>query len=595
MANPLDIFQKRIEVFKNDYQILNRKYNVIAVVRIATFILFLIVSILAANYRMGTLLGLTVLAFPFVFGTIIILHNRISYERKQAGFLQSINEKETLIGKGNLSEQDKGEEYIDAKHAYTNDLDIFGANSLFQLVNRTSTGNGKNALASWLQTKATKEEIENRHLAIKELAPKIDWRQDFQAKGMHNDIRQLDYSPLLSWLKESIHIKPLYKGFAMIMPVITFLLIGLNIFSGVSFYYTLAAIFINFLVVSRFNQQMKDLSEAVIDHVGVLKSYSSLIKHLEESSFTTDYLQKLQSYFEQEGSKASLSISRLQKILDLLNARSNFLYFFINYTLLFDLVILIRSERWKRKNQADIALWFDTIGEFEAISSLSAFQFSNPGYTLPAIDDNEFILSGESLGHPLIKSNERVTNDFKMTGEGAITIITGSNMSGKSTFLRTLGVNMVLAFTGAPVCANKLSLSLMQIFTGMRTVDNLEEHVSSFYAELKRIKALLDLVELGQPVFYMLDEILKGTNSKDRHIGAVALAKQLSKTRSFGLISTHDLDLGKLDQELNNVVNYSFNSQIEGNEIIFPYLLEKGICRSFNASKLMENMGIKIK
>ncbi len=595
MANPLDIFQKRIEVFSNDYQILNRKYNAIAVVRIATFTLFLIVSILAANYRMGMLLGLTVLAFPFVFGTIIILHNRISYKRKQAGFLKSINEKEILIGKGNLSEQDKGEEYVDAKHPYTNDLDVFGANSLFQLLNRTSTGNGKNTMASWLQARATKEEIENRHLAIKELAPNIDWRQDFQAKGMHNDIRQLDYSPLLSWLKESIHIKRLYKGLTMIMPVITFLLIGLNIFTEVSFYYTLAAIFINFLVVSRYQQQMKDLSEAVIDHVGVLKSYSSLIKHLEESSFTTDYLQKLQSHFEQEGSKASLSISRLQKILDLLNARSNFLYFFINFTFLFDLVILIRAERWKRKNQADIAHWFDTIGEFEAISSLSGFRYSNPDYVFPSIDDKEFILSGEALGHPLIKAQERVKNDFMMTGEGAITIITGSNMSGKSTFLRTLGVNMVLAYAGAPVCANKLTISLMQIFTGMRTVDNLEEHVSSFYAELKRIKALLDLVELGQPVFYMLDEILKGTNSKDRHIGAVALARQLSKTRSFGLISTHDLDLGKLDQELNNVENYSFNSQIEGNEIIFPYLLEKGICKSFNASKLMENMGIKIK
>jgi hypothetical protein len=594
MMNPLDIFQERTDLFKSEYQVLNRKYNTIAVIRIIAFLSFLTIAIIAANYRLGTLLAMTVLIFPIVFGLIIKLHQRISYKRRQTGFLKLINENEANIAQGILVQQDQGQEYVDTKHAYTNDLDIFGANSVFQLLNRTSTGSGKKTLASWLKKKASQKEILDRHNAIEELSVNIGWRQEFQAKGMHNDIRQLDYSSLLNWLKETLAIKTTYKVLVVLLPLITLTLIGLNIFTSVSFYFTLGAIFINFLILSRFHQHMKDLSEAVLDHVGVLKSYGSLIGHLEDSIFKNAYLMSLKSRFDNDGLSASASIQKLQKILDLLNARSNFFYSFLNYTLLFDLVIIIRSERWKQKNQADIEKWFDTIGLFEAICSLAGFHYANPDYTFPEICEADFTLSTTALGHPLIKPKERVMNDFEMNGKGALSIITGSNMSGKSTFLRTLGVNIVLAYAGAPVCAKKMSLSLLQVFTGMRTVDNLEEHVSSFYAELKRIRALLDTVELGQPVFYMLDEILKGTNSHDRHIGAVALAKQLSETASFGLISTHDLDLGKLENELSHVENYSFNSTIEGDEIIFPYKLDKGVCKSFNASKLMENMGIKI-
>ena len=202
----------------------------------------------------------------------------------------------------------------------------------------------------------------------------------------------------------------------------------------------------------------------------------------------------------------------------------------------------------------------------------------------------------KNWGNPLIFANERICNDFSLKEQGQIAVVTGSNMSGKSTFLRTLGVNAVLAFTGAPCCAASITLSNFQVFTGMRTQDNLEEHVSSFYAELKRIKQLLETVQKNEsPVFFLLDEILKGTNSKDRHLGSAALVRQLSEEQAFGLVSTHDLELGDLADVMDKVVNYSFNSHINGNEISFDYKLTRGICRSFNASKLMENMGIKIK
>jgi len=231
----------------------------------------------------------------------------------------------------------------------------------------------------------------------------------------------------------------------------------------------------------------------------------------------------------------------------------------------------------------------------EALCSLAGFSYSNPHYVYPSIEDEKAYIKVRSLGHPLILNQERITNDLDLEKPGSIALVTGSNMSGKSTFLRTVGVNIVLGLCGAPVCAESAEISHVQLFTGMRTEDNLEEHVSSFYAELQRIQSLLKMVDQEETtILFMLDEILKGTNSKDRHKGAAALIRQLSKTNSFGFVSTHDLELGDLQQELSGVKNYSFNSRIEGDEIIFDYTLEEGLCRSFNASKLMEKIGINM-
>ena len=228
------------------------------------------------------------------------------------------------------------------------------------------------------------------------------------------------------------------------------------------------------------------------------------------------------------------------------------------------------------------------------LNSLAGFSYANRGFTIPVIVDEAYQLSATALGHPLIRGKERVVNDFAMAGKGKVIIITGSNMSGKSTFLRTVGVNVVLALMGAPVCAASFTTSVYQVFTSMRTQDNLEESVSSFYAELKRLKQLLELIGTTHPVLFMLDEILKGTNSHDRHNGAASLIKQLTGTDSFGFVSTHDLELGALSDDAGTIENYSFNSQVVDDEIIFDYKLHHGLCKSFNASKLMEKMGIKI-
>lgn len=587
-------FEQRVELYSKKYSTLNKQYNFIATVRLLVFVAFVIVFILFANYKMGSELGLSVLLFPFVFGLIVKSHQKIKYQRQHAKFLKEINEREILIYDGKLKELEEGKEYLDKNHPYANDLDIFGSNSIFQLINRTTTKGGKDTVANWLLSGADKQEILERQEASIELSEKIDWRQDFEARGMHFEMQQTNSDLLIDWIKRKSPVPFPFKIAAYIMPIVIIISMLLNAFTAWPFFMTLIFLAISGFVLNRFQDQLTKLTESVIKHISVLGAYSTLIAKLEETDFESKKLKSIKSSVIHDKYKASESIQRLYKILDFLNARSNFFYMIIDVILLFDLHIIFLAENWKKKNEADVANWFKAISEMEAISSLAAYHNSNPDYIKPTIAEEEFHIEALSLGHPLIKKHERRSNDYVLSGKGSISIITGSNMSGKSTFLRTLGVNLILAQAGAVVCAKTFNFSLVQLFTSMRTQDNLEEHVSSFYAELQRIKDLLGLVEKKMPVLYMLDEILKGTNSHDRHIGAVSLAKQLTNTNSFGLISTHDLALGDLANSMSNISNYSFNSVVEGEEIIFPYKLDKSICKSFNASKLMEKIGIKI-
>jgi DNA mismatch repair ATPase MutS len=266
----------------------------------------------------------------------------------------------------------------------------------------------------------------------------------------------------------------------------------------------------------------------------------------------------------------------------------------MNIFWLVDIYCILFTEKWKIKNKQSLRLWSDSVSEIEVFISLAGFSYSNPSYTFPELIEEPYIIHFEMIGHPLIDSMKRICNDFNLNGSGNIGMITGSNMSGKSTFLRTVGVNLVLAYLGAPCCAKSGKVSNMKIFSSMHTQDNLEEGISSFYAELKRIEQLLGLIEKGEPIFFLLDEMFKGTNSEDRHKGGYSLIRQLGDLNAFGLISTHDLDLAKLAGKEMLVSNFSFNSEIRDDEMIFQYKISQDICKDFNASVLMKRSGIKI-
>jgi DNA mismatch repair ATPase MutS len=368
----------------------------------------------------------------------------------------------------------------------------------------------------------------------------------------------------------------------------------LVILSVITYHWIFLGLLLNSLILLSILDRVRNIHEQTTEAIKTLKSLEELIILVEKGNFSSAKLRELQSVYLDNTPKVSRRISSLNQILQNLDNRSNQIYHLFNVLFLLDLQFAIQAEHWKMRQPDNINPWFDVMGEFEGLVSFAGMAFANPEYIFPEILKGDHILNAENMGHPLIPAKSRISNDFSLDGLGSIGMITGSNMAGKSTFLRTVGVNMVLALAGGPVCAGKFNLTISQVFSSMRTQDNLEENISSFYAELNRIKQLLQITSDGTPVFFLLDEILKGTNSHDRHLGAVSLVHQLTGENTSGLISTHDIDLAKEATEGRKVSNYSFNSIINGDEIIFDYKLTPGICESFNASKLMKKMGIRI-
>lgn len=595
--DPINIFKERKARFEQSFATLNRDYNTIAAIRVSLFILAIVLIVVFANIRDGLGIGATILIFPVIFGLIVRKHNKIAASRDLARFSAQVNQQENDRLENRMTSLDQGDRFKNKKHPYLHDLDIFGHNSIYQLVSRAVTPSGQALVAEWLSKPASKHDIVLRQEAVREMAPMLDWRQSFQASGMQHKEEENNFHLLLEWINEPNRVldKVVYRLLAYVLPVITIALILLNIYTGLSIYFTIGLLVVNGVILKKFAEYVENITEKTFKSLKTLRAYGRMIRIIETSEFKSERLRHLQSVFVHADHNASDSILRLQKILDYLQARSNMFYLFFNFGLLFDLHLVFKAEKWKQQQKADVNQWFDHIGELEAINSLAGFAYANPEYSMPVISETDYVFEAEEMGHPLIPKAERVSNTIQMRGKGTVNIITGSNMSGKSTFLRTVGVNIALALAGGPVCATSLKVSRLQVFTSMRTEDNLEEHVSSFYAELRRIRMLLDMLEKDEvPVLYMLDEILKGTNSKDRHAGAAALIRQISVTSSMGFVSTHDLELGQLTDELQNLKNYSFNSIVEGDEIIFNYTLEEGICHSFNASKLMENIGIKM-
>lgn len=533
-----------------------------------------------------------------IVGYLILLkkHSKVRFELKLAQAREQINSNEIKRMDNDLNGFEDGKKYYNLAHPYHEDLDIFGKHSLFQFVNRTSTFLGERTLAQWFGVSATPQEIKERQESAQELTPDIDFRQDFEAYGKANTETDIDHQPLLDWLKEDSTLKNpgLYKVILAILPlamITTIVLSSLDLMqTGVP---VLIGI-VNVIVLGGVFSKVQEISKRTESGYKSLSAMRYHIQLIEKTNFSSQKLQKLKSTVVNDKAQASKTIKDLELILDNLQNRINVFYIILDILLLLDVYWYLKIANWKNQNSADIKAWFETIGELDALISIAGFSYSNPDFTFPSISNDHFDIEAFGLGHPLITGKNRVSNDFKFQGQGGICLITGSNMSGKSTFLRTVGVNCILGLMGAPVCATKMTVSPLNVFTSMRSQDDLEENVSSFYAELKRLKQLLGSINEDMPVLFMIDEVLKGTNSKDRHKGALALIKQLNAAYAFGFVSTHDIELGTITNELKGVKNYSFNSEIIGDEIKFDYTLTPGICKSFNATKLMQKMGIDI-
>ncbi len=569
----------------------------IAGIRVVVFILSLPVFVYYVNERELFIALIIIGISVIIFALLVKRHNKLKFARDQHKYLIDINREELARLKGDISTIDNGEEFSLKDHPYAEDLDILGDHSIFQLLNRTSTYPGKHLLADRLLGVNQPPDLRQYQLGVAELKQKPELMQAYQALGRHVEATSNDFKNFKLWLSSPSQLIrfPSLKYWLIILPA---LLIGgviVTTIFAITYYILLPLLLINSVLMLRQFKYAGEVVESTSASLNMLRSFVHHINLIESNKYDTVYLKSLAKNLNKGQHHARYEINEIAGLLAQLEVRTNLMHIFVNIPLLLDLQWLWRIEQWQMKNRDYVEGWFETLAEFEVLLSLAGQAFAHSTWATPKFNSEPYSLKCSNLSHPLISSSQRVANNFEMNGEGTVILLTGPNMAGKSTFLRTIGVNIIMAQIGGVVCAQDFELNPgIIVFTAMRIKDDLSENISSFYAELSRIKLLLELVKQGKTALYFLDEILKGTNSADRHKGAEALMKQLISLNVSGFVSTHDLALGELAKELDAVQNYSFESIISNGKIEFDYKIRAGICTSFNACELMRQMGIDV-
>lgn len=545
---------------------------------------------------------------PFVAFLLLVKHHSRLFRQKD--YLKKkieINRQELNALDYDTSGFDGGKEYIDPSHLYTFDLDVFGERSLFQLVNRTSTPMGKEKLANWFNAHLDKkEEIEHRQEAIKELAKDLKFRQRFRILGLLYTKKSADKAEINEWAKSPSHYRK--SKFLHVLPYAVLLTnlicIGLAI-AGILSTTTAGVIFAGFIVLSSIFSKGITKTQAIYgEKLQVLATYATLIATLEKKEMQCSVLRELQKALyhtpDKSGKRppvtASQAVKRLSALMNALDQRNNLLVsMLLNGFMFWELHQIMRIEAWKEEFADDLPRWLKVIGEADAYCSLATFAYNHPDYIYPEIASGSFRIKAKALGHPLMNRNKCVRNDVDIERQPFFIIITGANMAGKSTYLRTVGINYLLACVGLPVWADKMELYPAHLVTSLRTSDSLTDNESYFFAELKRLKMIINMLESGEELFIILDEILKGTNSIDKQKGSLALVKQFMFLKANGIIATHDLLLGSLAASFpENIRNYCFEADITDNELSFSYQMREGVAQNMNACFLMKKMGIAV-
>jgi hypothetical protein len=594
---PLNIYREQIEKYNNELKKLGRRNVLFGWLRFLSLVLAILSLWWIWTNGLFILLPFTGL-FIAIFLFILTKHLNNNDAIRNLERLIRINESEIEILDHHFTHLPDGTEFKPEHHEYANDLDIFGRASLFQYINRCNSEQAKKMFSAWLLGPASNETIIERQAAAKELSLKIEWRQQLQSYGIAHLINIATEIKIEDWLKEDLRFinKPHWKLLRFILPLISFTLLVLyltNILASNVFY----PLIILMLAVSLGISKLIIPEYAKLNKVAPqLETLFDSVAWIEKEDFKSKLLVGLRLKYISKETRSSHTIKKLKNILDRSDIRLNPLVFIpLNTFIFWDLQQALVLEKWKKENKQHIGDWFHSLAEMESISSLGNLSFNHPTWSFPHLADEQGTVIADSLGHPLIPKENLVTNSFSTEGNEGLNLITGSNMAGKSTFLRSVGVNIVLAMMGSPVCASSFTVSNMKVISSMRVNDNLEENTSTFYAELKKLKEVIEAVYRNEKVLLLLDEILRGTNSADRHTGSKALIKQLIQHNAAGLIATHDLELAKLADEFpDKLHNYHFDVQVAGDELYFDYKLKKGICSSMNASLLMRKIGIEL-
>lgn len=531
---------------------------------------------------------------------LIKYHNTLFFQRDYYETSVRADEEELAAIEYNFSAFDGAKERVSPSHEFGLDLDLFGDRSLFQSLNRTVTPDGKAILADWFELPlCSKVKIEERQQAVEELKSLCDLRQGFRVSGLLSHGEDMSPDGLRAFVAEPDCIpaqKKRWKALTYFYPafwLLTIVLVSIAVWSPS---FIGMGIVLLYAVSESKTKKINRLQDSLAKKVKVFSSYANLIRLIEENKFQCTELQSTKNELTKDGRTVSSLIKELSGLLSNLDQRSSGLgRFILNTLLLWDIRYTLKIEEWKAAYGQDLDKWMSAIGKFDAFCSLGTFAFNHDEYIFPEATDTYFSLQAKALGHPMMHREVCVKNDVRIDKHPYFLIITGANMAGKSTYLRTVGVNYLLASVGAPVCAASFRFYPARLVTSLRTSDSLSDNESYFFAELKRLKMIIDKLKNGEQLFVILDEILKGTNSVDKQKGSIALMKQLIGMDACGIIATHDLALGQLINDFpGNISNYRFEADIRENELSFSYSMQPGVAENMNACFLMNKMGITV-
>ncbi len=570
----------------------------------------------AEGWQVLTSIAAATLA-PFLW--LVKHHNRLFRRKEYLETEAELNSQELAAMGMDYGTFDDGKEFADPTHLYAYDLDVYGKHSLFQYMNRTCTQPGRTRLAAWLgRHLEEKKAIEERQEAIRELAAEVEFRQRFRILGLLHKGQAADEEELCTWARSESTFRR-RKALRLLPPLV----VALNI-AGIS---AIAAdllpgtlyggLWTGIVIVAfRFTHRISRLQAVYGKRLQVLSTYAVLLHSMEERKPRAWLLKEIHRKISHEERKASQAIGQLDRMMNALDQRNNMImYALLNGFFFWELRQFMRIEQWREQYAECLPHWLEAIGETDALCSLATFAYNHPDYSFPTLlgkeevtmaengkvametelTKNGFRLCADGLGHPLMARERCVRNGINMMRRPAFIIITGANMAGKSTYLRTVGVNYLLACIGAPVCAESMEIYPARLITSLRTSDSLTDNESYFFAELKRLKLIIDKLQSGEELFIILDEILKGTNSLDKQKGSFALIRQLMELRANGIIATHDLLLGRLiDLYPDDISNFCFEADIKNDELTFAYRLRPGVAQNMNACFLMKRMGIAV-
>jgi len=587
-------YQDIIDNLNTELVSLKKKSTLWSYIRIIVVIGgFALVTVLSDDLSVASLITLTLVLFVFL-GIAVTQHLKVSKKIEARQKLIKINENEISVINQKINLYDSGNKFAKEFPEISNDLDLFGKNSVFHFINRTSTFFGNKTLKDYFMNFTDAAVIKDRQKAVEEISTKLSWRQEFQ-KELFDIEYDNDYHKLIEFVGQESFVsknKSLFKIlFLQNIVLLVLYLASLIFFSKFSYAIFMLMFVINATIGFIYFKNVTILHQMVSENAKALSSFYNALFLLENGKWDSKYLNNLiksNEHFSKE-------ILKLKKLIGYFDFRLNMIIgFILNIFFLWDLRILKMLDDWKASN-IDIEKHLNIIGEFEALNSLAILKFNNPKISFPTVSDKDFEIVARNMYHPLIPKDEVVANDYDFEGRSRLDIITGPNMSGKSTFLRSVAINMILARTGSVVFADKFVFTPSEVLTYLHITDSVKDKISTFRAEIIKLKSILDFIQTSEvPTFFILDEILRGTNSHSKFKGSVAVVKRLLELNSSGIIATHDVHLGEMEKDYKKEIrNFSFDFIVDDNEeLVYDYKLKKGINTKVNAEIVLKELGL---